>query len=371
MGLFDFLKQKAKSKPHDIMYEIAVGLKQLAATRDGEVSKLGISNEICNQLENYLAASCAGTTANVYVKKPPKPEEVEKCLSVAEKTDLMVHIANNIAALEPETRRIVSAIWGYLLKVEHPKSFQRPMVEYLVEHPDTIEALLQSYGKYGGATDVIIGVMIRDATRFQKIVEYVFKKDLIFSLFPVLTSSNFDVSSDGFQTLKEALTNHKEVSAPWLSRNFDRFFSEYTKLINPTNGSDYVTIRQALSILSTILLDRQFMDAMIHFVGKEDHLKLVLVLLGNSSKVVQFEAFHIFKIFAANPNKTPKIVKMLSLNSDRIFKLLNIIEQDRLDDNEFRQDKMAVVTKLQSLQATKVVPMSSARSSATSSVVSH
>jgi calcium binding protein 39 len=114
-------------------------------------------------------------------------------------------------------------------------------------------------------------------------------------------------------------------------------------------GSDYVTVRQSLSILSTILLDRQFMDAMVQFVAKEEYLKAILILLGNSSKVVQFEAFHIFKIFAANPNKTLKITKLLVQNYERIVKLLDHIEQDRAEDSEFRQDKNAVVAKLQSL----------------------
>ena len=367
MGLFDFLKGKSKPKPHIIMGELAEELKGIKL-----VGKLGIADEACNQLENYLAAACAGTTATVYVKRPPKADEVERCLNVAESSDIMMHIADKVSILEPETRRIVSAIWGYLLKVEHPKSFQRPMVEYLTKHVASIDVLLDTYGKNGGATDVIVGVMIRDAARFLKIIEYIFKKDLVFSLFSVLTSNNFDVSSDAFQTLREMLTNHKEVSAPWLSRNFDRFFSEYMKLLSSEAGSDYVTVRQALSILATILLDRQFMEIMINFVGKEDHLKRILILLGNPSKVVQFEAFHIFKIFAANPNKTPKVIKILSQNTDRIYKLLNQIEQDRPDDNEFRQDKNAVVTKMQALrtQPANIAKPGSAKSSATSSVAS-
>lgn len=345
MGFLDFLKGKSRSKPHDMMRSLSVELKDLPSS--GNVQALNISDEECNELENYLAAACAGTTANVYIKKHPKPDEIEKCLSNAENSDIMIHIANKITVLEPETRRIVCAIWGYLLKMEHPKSFQRPMVEYLTRHLSTMDALIQCYGKNTGGADVTIGVMIRDATRFQKVIDYVFKKNLVLSLLPVLTSANFDVSADAFQTLKEMLTNHKEVSAPWLSRHFDKFFEEYMKPLKA--GSDYVTVRQSLSILSTILLDRQFMDAMIQFVAKEEYLKAILILLGNSSKVVQFEAFHIFKIFAANPNKTLKIKKLLVQNYERIVKLLDHIEQYRAEDSEFRQDKTAVVAKLQSL----------------------
>lgn len=349
MGLFDFLRNKSKSKPSDVMRRLSADLRGLQGL-SGQQTSLIISDEECHELENYLAAACAGNTANVYVKKQPKSEEVEKCLVVAESTDLLLHISKKVAFLLPETRRIVSAIWGYLLKVESPRCFQRPMVDYLTKHTEAADNLLAIYGKNSGAIDVIIGVMIRDATRFQKVVEHVFRRDLVFSLFPVLTSTNFDVSSDAFQTLKEILVNHKEVSAPWLSHNFDKFFGDYMKLVNAGSDGDYVTVRQSLGILSTILLDRQFMDVMIQFVNQEEFLKPVLILMDNSSKVVRFEAFHIFKIFAANPNKTPKIIRILTQNHNRIMKLLESIEQDRSEDVEFCQDKTAVVRKLNSLK---------------------
>lgn len=350
MGVFDFLKGKSKSKPSEIMRRLAAELKDLKPATSAEGSPLSVSDEECNELETYLAASCAGVTANVYIKKQPKPEEIDKCLCVAQQTDLMIHVSHTIAQLAPETRRIVCAIWGYLLKMEDPKSFQRPMVEYLIKHTQAVDALIKAYGKNSGRADVTIGVMIRDAMRFTKIVEYICKNCLVFSFFPVLSSANFDVSSDAFQTLKEVLTNHKDVSAPWLSKNFDRFFSEYMNLLKDGVNADYVIVRQSLAILSGVLLDRQFMDTMIQFVNRDAYLKPILVLLGNQSKVVQFEAFHIFKIFAANPNKPLKVSKILNQNHERIIKLLNQIEQDRLDDNEFRQDKNAVVAKLEALE---------------------
>ena len=349
MGFFDFLKNKSRLKPSDVLRKLSVELKGLR----GEVGKqscLSISDEECNELENYLAAACSGTTANVYVKKQPKNEEVDKCLTMAGSTEIMLHIAQKIAFLTAETRRIVSAIWGYLLKMEHPKSFQRPMVEYLLKNPEAVNALFGSYGRNTNGIDVIIGVMIRDATRFQKVIEHVFKRKLVLALFPVLTSANFDVSSDAFQTLKEILVNHKDVSAPWLSQNFDIFFDEYMRLVENASADEYVTVRQSLGILSSILLDRQFMDVMIQFVNKEEFLKPILILMNNKSKVVQFEAFHIFKIFAANPNKTPNIMRILIQNHDRIMKILDHIEKDRSEDVEFTQDKAAVVRKLISLK---------------------
>lgn len=349
MGLFDFLKSKSKSKPHDVIRSLVRDLINMKTPSSGAFASLSVSDSEYNELENYLAAACAGVSANMHIKKQPKPEEIEKCLQIAVDECLLTHIANHISELTPETRRIVSAIWGYLLKLEHPKSFQRPMVEYLVNHSDSVDALLKVYGQNSRGADVTVGIMIRDASRFTKIVHYVLNKDLIFSLFPVMASGNFDVSSDAFQTMREILTNHKDVSAPWLAKNFTRFFSEYMKPLQALDVTNYVVIRQSLSILSTILLDRQFMDSMLQFVNNEEYLKAVLMLLNHDSKVVKYEAFHVFKIFAANPNKPPKVSRILRQNGERIMKILDQIENDRLDDNEFRQDKKAVVTKLEVL----------------------
>jgi calcium binding protein 39 len=349
MGFFDFLKSKSKSKPHEIMRGLSRDLTLAKAPSLESFATLSISDSELNELENYLAAACAGVSANVHIKKQPKPEEVEKCLFVAKEDAVLTNIANHISELTPETRRIMSAIWGYLLKLEHPRSFQRPIVDYLVSHFDCIDALMKVYGQNARGADVTIGIMIRDASRFAKSIDYILNEELVFKLFSVMASSNFDVSSDAFQTMREVITNHKDVSAPWLAKNFTRFFTDYMKPLRTSEVTNYVVVRQSLSILSAILLDRQFMDSMLQFVNNEEYLKAILMLMSNDSKVVKYEAFHVFKIFAANPNKPLKVSRILRQNSERILKILDQIENDRLDDNEFRQDKKAVVNKLEAL----------------------
>jgi calcium binding protein 39 len=349
MGILDFLKGKARAKPSDLLKTLSRELADLTIPCAGEFASLAQPDNVYNDLENYLAAACAGVSGNFHIKKQPKADEIDKCLAAAKEESLMLHIANGISYLKPECRRIISAVWGFLLKLESPKSFQRPLVDDLVERPEPIDILISQYGNVSRGADVTIGIMLRDASRFAHIVGYILEKDLVFHLFPVMASGNFDVSSDAFQTMRELLMNHKNISAPWLSRNFTRFFNEYMKPFVNSGEDNYVVIRQSLSILSGLLLDRQFMDSMLQFVINEEYLKSVLVLLGNDSKVVRYEAFHVFKIFAANPNKPPKIAKLLGQNKSRIVKILDHIENDRLDDIEFRQDRKAVVMKIESI----------------------
>lgn len=363
MGFLDFLRGNSKLRPHEIMKKLAGQLESFPN------QGISLSSTELSDLETYTAAACGGNISNVYIKKPPKPDEIERCLEVAQVSNLMVQIASRCARLDPEPRRVVSAIWGYLLKIEHPKTNKRTMVDYLICHTEAVATLFDLYGKNSSGADVIIGVMIRDASRFSQIVNFILSSGLVYRLFPVLTSDNFDVSTDAFQTLKDVLTNHKEVSAPWLSKNADKFFPECMKLVDPrTNGrTDYVTVRQMITLLTTMMLDRPFMEAMIQFVSNEQFLVKTLILLGNPSKVVQYETFHLFKIFAANPRKPQKVSKLLINNSERILRILEQIEQDRLDDTEFKQDKQAVVAKLKALSNPKPVEPSSSMTSSRSS----
>jgi len=360
MGFLDFLRGKSKLKPSEIMKKLADQLESYPT------NGMSLSSEELSDLETYTAAACGGNISNVYIKKPPKADEIERCLDVAQASNLMVHIANTIPCLDPEPRRIISAIWGYLLKIEHPRTYKRTMVDYLIRHTEAVGILFDLYGKNSSGSDVIIGVMIRDAARFSQIVSFILTSGSVYKLFPVLTSDNFDVSTDAFQTLKELLTNHKEISAPWLSKNAEKFFPECMKLVDPqANGrTDYVTVRQMITLLTTIMLDRPFMESMIQFVSMDEFLVKTLVLLGNPSKVVQYETFHLFKIFAANPRKPARVSKLLINNGERIMRILEQIEQDRLDDTEFKQDKQAVVAKLKALSNT---PPATKTSSATSS----
>lgn len=48
-------------------------------------------------------------------------------------------------------------------------------------------------------------------------------------------------------------------------------------------------------LLGEILLDPTNARTMMMYVSDEDNLKLMMVLLKDSSKSIQFEAFHVFK----------------------------------------------------------------------------
>jgi calcium binding protein 39 len=71
-----------------------------------------------------------------------------------------------------------------------------------------------------------------------------------------------------------------------------QFFSSFTTLILSNN---YVTKRQSLKLLGEILLDRANFNVMTRYIANEANLKMMMNLLREKSKNIQFEAFHVFK----------------------------------------------------------------------------
>jgi calcium binding protein 39 len=90
------------------------------------------------------------------------------------------------------------------------------------------------------------------------------------------------------------LTIHKQRLVPeYLTFNFDLFFGRYNILMHSPN---YVTKRQSIKLLGEILLDRPNYQVMIAYVERPDNLKVSMNLLRDNSKMVAYEAFHVFKV---------------------------------------------------------------------------
>ena len=82
----------------------------------------------------------------------------------------------------------------------------------------------------------------------------------------------------------------ESLTAPTLQ---PQFFSSFTTLILSNN---YVTKRQSLKLLGEILLDRANFNVMTRYIASETNLKMMMNLLRDKSKNIQFEAFHVFKV---------------------------------------------------------------------------
>ena len=75
----------------------------------------------------------------------------------------------------------------------------------------------------------------------------------------------------------------------------------------------------------------------------------MMILLRNKSGNIQFEAFHVFKVFVANPRKPPEVVKILHMNKEKLVAYLQGFHNDR-DDAQFIEEKQLIIDTLRALE---------------------
>ncbi|GAB4830756.1 hypothetical protein Ancab_004789 [Ancistrocladus abbreviatus] len=217
--------------------------------------------------------------------------------------------------------------------------------EYLENNKDLMDIMIAGYGN----TDMALhyGSMLRECIRHQVVARYVLESEHFKKFFDYIQLPNFDIAADAAATFKELLTRHKSTVAEFLSKNYDWFFAEYnSKLLESSN---YITRRQAVKLLGDMLLDRSNSAVMTRYVSSRDNLRILMNLLRESSKSIQMEAFHVFKLFAANQNKPLDIVNILIANKNKLLRLLADLKTDK-EDEQFEADKTQIMQEIASLE---------------------
>jgi calcium binding protein 39 len=150
-------------------------------------------------------------------------------------------------------------------------------------------------------------------------------------LMELATNQNFDISSDAFASLRTLLLSQKKVAAVYLQQNFEEMFEEFhSHLLLCEVGHakhcasfQYTIRRQALRLLAEMLLDANFSKVMQQYAANDCFLKIIMNLMLDPSKHIKLGAFHVFKIFVANPRKPTTIAKILCRNRERLIELLH------------------------------------------------
>lgn len=89
---------------------------------------------------------------------------------------------------------------------------------------------------------------------------------------------------------------------------------------------------------------------MAKYISKPENLKLMMNLLQDKSHNIQFEAFHKFKVFVSNPNKTQPILDILCKNQTKLNKFLSQVQNDRSEDEQFNDEKTYLVKQIRDMK---------------------
>ncbi|KAM8873218.1 calcium-binding protein 39-like isoform 1-T1 [Synchiropus picturatus] len=275
--------------------------------------------------------------------KEPHTETVAQLAQELYNSGLLIMLVENLHLIDFEAKKDVGHIFNNILRRQI--GTRCPTVEYLCSHQEVIFTLLKGYDTPQVALNC--GLMLRECIRHEPLAKMILQSDRFYSFFHYVEMSTFDIASDAFATFKDLLTRHKVLVADFLEKNYDEVFAEYEKLLHSEN---YVTRRQSLKLLGELLLDRNNFTVMTRYISKPENLKLMMNLLRDKSPNIQFEAFHVFKVFVANPNKTQPISDILLKNQTKLIEFLSNFQKDRTDDEQFNDEKTYLIKQIRDLK---------------------
>lgn len=92
------------------------------------------------------------------------------------------------------------------------------------------------------------------------------------------------------------------------------FFSKYNTIL--VQSESYVTKRQSIKLLGEILLDRANYNVMTAYVDSGEHLKIVMKLLRDDRRMINYEGFHVFKVRLSSTTPSPFVPRLEASTND-------------------------------------------------------
>ncbi|PVU89575.1 hypothetical protein BB561_005284 [Smittium simulii] len=292
-------------------------------------------------------------TSKLALSESKTKAEIEKCtssmLSILQDsnldkkkiytTDVLVKLIPKLYKIKFESRKEISLIYCILIK--RKVGNREPTVEYLTKRPSILKDIIKGYAYNESA--IFCGAMLRESIKHESLLDIVLDSPEFYLFFEYVEADNFDIASDAFANFRDALIRFKPRVCKFLIDEYEKFFSYYDKLLVSKN---YVIKRQSLKLLGEILLERKNFNVMTKYINNSDNLVMIMKSLADKSKSIQYEAFHIFKIFVANPNKTAAVYTILKNNKSKLISFLMNFQTDKDSDEQFRDEKAFLVKEL-------------------------
>ncbi|CAH1245624.1 CAB39 [Branchiostoma lanceolatum] len=307
----------------------------------------------------------------------PVTELVAQLAQEMYNSDMIITLINNLHKIDFEGKKDVAQIFSNILRRQI--GTRSPTVEYICTRQEILFTLMRGNETPEIALNCGImlrdyetpeialncGIMLRECVRHEALAKVMLHSNQFYDFFRYVEMSTFDLASDAFATFKDLLTKHKILCAEFLEQNYDKVFGHYQQLLTSEN---YVTKRQSLKLLGELLLDRHNFTTMTKYISNADNLKLMMNLLRDKSRNIQFEAFHVFKVFVAssnksillknqaklvfvaNPNKSKPILDILLKNQAKLVEFLTGFHTDRTEDEQFNDEKAYLIKQIRELQ---------------------
>eukprot|EP00038_Savillea_parva_P008261 m.175764 g.175764 ORF g.175764 m.175764 type:complete len:333 (+) comp14051_c0_seq1:281-1279(+) len=294
-------------------------------------------------------ADCLEATKNTLYGiggAPPNPDHLTQIANTAYKTGFIQLMIEKLEFVEFEAKKDIVQIFNKLLRRDFGQ--RNPTVDHIAENKDIIRLLVEGYDK-PQVHALSCGLMLRDCIKKDQLIRLITEDETLFyKFFTYVQNQQFDIAADAFTSFKELLTQNKILIANFLEKNYEPVMKHYGELLKSEN---YVTRRQSLKLLGELLLDRANFTVMSKYISDPENLKCMMDMLRDKSKNIQFEAFHVFKVFVANPSKSPAITSILLKNKQKLISFLDKFQKEsRADDEQFAEEKAYLIQQIKNLE---------------------
>ncbi|WVZ66888.1 hypothetical protein U9M48_016048 [Paspalum notatum var. saurae] len=272
----------------------------------------------------------------------PNQEQVLQIALEICKEGVLSLFVQNLPSLGWEGRKDLVHCWCVLLRQKIDESYC--CVKYIENHVDLLDFLVVCYKNLEVALNC--GNMLRECIKYPTLAKYILESSSFELFFQYVELPNFDIASDALNTFKDLLTKHEDAVSEFLSSNYEQFFGLYTRLLSSTN---YVTRRQSVKFLSEFLLEAPNAQIMKRYILEVRYLNIMIGLLKDSSKNIRICAFHIFKVFVANPNKPREIIQVLVDNHRELLRLLHNLPTSKGEDEQLDEERDLIIKEIEKL----------------------
>ncbi|KAL3502368.1 hypothetical protein ACH5RR_036817 [Cinchona calisaya] len=335
---FSFFKPSRPKTPQELAKAMKDSLMALDTKTVAEVKALEKAME---EVEKNIMTMRVMLSGDGEVE-PNSDQAVQMAIEICNE-DVIALFIHKLPILGWEARKNLVHCWSILLK-QNVDSICC-CVQYMENHLELLDFFVVCYDNKEIALHC--GSMLRECIKVPSLAKYILESPSFELFFKFVELPNFDVSSDAFSTFKDLLTKHASAVSEFLSSHYNEFFEQYETLLTSKN---YVTRRQSLKLLSEFLLEPPNSHIMKHYITEVHHLKVMMTLLKDSSKNIQISAFHIFKVFVANPNKPREIKVILAKNHEKLLSLLQDLSAGKGgEDEQFEEEKEMIIKEIERL----------------------
>lgn len=254
-------------------------------------------------------------------------------------SSLPVRLLERFLTLGFEAQKDVMWFFDAVLRFSAQLGMEPQVIECMHDAPLIPHLLVEGCGKPESALH--FGHMFRVCARHPGIAALFIEKNAELRLVEFVQHENLGVACDAFESLR-ALLMDTDAATSFLETRFDGLVDHLHSLL----AMNYFIQRQTLWLLGNLLLKRGNTPFMMRYINDHKFLEMHMKLLLDTSQKIQEGAFHVFKIFVANPYKPRQVDKILSKNRGKLLHYLSGFRL-RVEDTSLIEDLQTVTDVLE------------------------